>query len=56
MAKTEIGRGIVEIAGSQKAHGEGGVKFIDAARELLGLPANEDFYIGPDVRNRVLKT
>ena len=50
VAKTEIGRGIVEIAGSQKAHGEGGVKFIDAARELLGLPADEDFYIGPEVK------
>ena len=50
VAKTEIGRGIVEIAGSQKAHGEGGVKFIDAARELLGLPADEDFYVGPDVK------
>ena len=51
VAKTEIGRGIVEIAGSQKAHGEGGVKFLGAARELLGLPANEDFYIGPDVKD-----
>ncbi len=50
VAKTEIGRGIVEIAGSQKAHGEGGVKFIEAARELLNLPADEDFYIGPDVK------
>ena len=50
VAKTEIGRGIVEIAGSQKAHGEGGVKFIGAARELLGLPANEDFFIGPEVK------
>ena len=50
VAKTEIGRGIVEIAGSQKAHGEGGVKFLTAARELLGLPADENFYIGPDVK------
>ena len=51
VAKTEIGRGIVEIAGSQKAHGEGGVKFLTAARELLGLPADENFYIGPDVKD-----
>ena len=51
VAKTEIGRGVVEIAGTQKAHGEGGVKFIDAARELLGLPADENFYIGPDVQD-----
>ncbi len=33
MAKTIIGEGIPEVAGTQKAHGEGGAKFIDAARE-----------------------
>ncbi|MGE9296301.1 MAG: 1-deoxy-D-xylulose-5-phosphate synthase N-terminal domain-containing protein, partial [Puniceicoccales bacterium] len=36
--KTEIGRGIPEVAGTQKAHGEAGVKFIDEARKNLGLP------------------
>ncbi len=51
VAKTEIGRGIVEVAGSQKAHGEGGVKFLEAAREMLGLPADEDFHIGSDVKS-----
>ncbi len=50
VAKTEIGRGIAEVAGSQKAHGEGGVKFMDAARVFLGLPADENFYVSPEVR------
>ncbi len=50
IAKTEIGRGIAEIKGTQKAHGEGGAKYIEAARELLGLPADENFYVSPEVR------
>ncbi|BCM93799.1 transketolase [Abditibacteriota bacterium] len=50
IAKTEIGRGIAEIKGTQKAHGEAGAKFIDAARELLGLPADEHFYVSSEVR------
>jgi transketolase len=45
IAKTIIGRGIVEVQGTQKAHGEGGAKFVDAARALLGLPADEHFYV-----------
>ncbi|MCA9167437.1 MAG: transketolase [Planctomycetales bacterium] len=49
VAKTEIGRGIPEVAGTAKAHGEGGAKFADAARQGLGLPA-EHFYVGPEVR------
>ncbi|RYX82302.1 transketolase [bacterium] len=50
IAKTEIGRGIAEVKGTQKAHGEGGAKFIDAARTLLGLPADEHFFVSPEVR------
>lgn len=50
MLKTEIGRGIAEVAGSQKAHGEAGAKFVEAARELLGLPADENFYVSSEVR------
>ena len=49
IAKTEIGRGIAEIKGTQKAHGEAGAKFIEASRELLGLPADESFYVSPEV-------
>ena len=50
IAKTQIGRGIAEVQGTQKAHGEGGAKFVDAARQLLGLPADESFYVSPEVR------
>jgi len=49
IARTEIGRGIPEVAGTAKAHGEGGAKFADAARKGLGLPA-EHFYVSEEVR------
>ena len=48
IAKTLIGKGIPEVQGTQKAHGEGGAKFIEAARKGLGLPA-ETFYVAPEV-------
>lgn len=46
VAKTLIGKGIPEVAGTNKAHGEGGIKFADAARKGLGLP-EEKFYVDP---------
>jgi transketolase len=49
IAKTLIGKGIPEVAGTSKAHGEGGAKFADAARKTLGLP-EEHFYVSEDVR------
>ncbi len=49
IAKTLIGKSIPEVAGTQKAHGEGGAKFIDAARKNLGLP-EEHFFVSSDVR------
>ncbi len=49
IAKTLIGKGIPEVAGTAKAHGEGGAKFIDAARKALGLP-EEHFYVSPETR------
>lgn len=49
IAKTLIGKGIPEVAGTNKAHGEGGVKFADAARKGLGLP-EEKFYVDPKTR------
>jgi transketolase len=49
IAKTLIGKGIEEVAGTWKAHGEGGAKFADKARQGLGLPA-EPFYVSEDVR------
>ncbi len=49
VAKTVIGKGIPEVAGTSKAHGEGGVKFADAARKGLGLPEDK-FHVSPEVR------
>ncbi|MEX2382226.1 MAG: transketolase [Opitutales bacterium] len=47
-AKTEIGRGISEVAGTAKGHGEGGAKYADEARRLLGLP-EERFHVSEEV-------
>ncbi len=49
IARTLIGKGIPEIAGTAKAHGEAGAKFGTAARAALGLPA-EPYYVSPRVR------
>jgi transketolase len=49
IARTEIGRGVKEVAGTSKAHGEGGAKFADTARPALGLP-EETFYVSEEVR------
>ncbi|MDD2765243.1 MAG: transketolase [Opitutaceae bacterium] len=50
IAKTIIGKGIPEVQGTSKAHGEGGAKFADAARAGLGLPADQHFYVSDAVR------
>ncbi|PTY07207.1 transketolase [Opitutaceae bacterium EW11] len=50
VAKTQICRGIPEVAGTSKGHGEGGAKFADAARKGLGLPEGELFFVSEDVR------
>jgi transketolase len=49
IARTLVGKGIEEVAGTWKAHGEGGAKFADSARKSLGLP-EETFYVSEDVR------
>jgi transketolase len=49
IAHTLIGKGIPEVAGTSKAHGEGGAKFADAARKGLGLP-EEPYFVSDDVR------
>lgn len=46
IAKTLIGKSIPEVEGTNKAHGEAGVKFADSARKGLGLP-EEKFYVDP---------
>jgi transketolase len=50
MAKTIIGKGIPEVQGTNKAHGEAGVKYVDAARKGLGLP-DEHYFVSQDVRD-----
>ncbi len=50
VAKTLIGKGIPEVSGTAKAHGEGGAKFVDAARKGLGLPENEHFFVSAGTR------
>jgi transketolase len=51
VAKTVIGKGIAEVEGTAKGHGEGGAKFADAARQRLGLPADQHFFVSDEVRN-----
>ncbi len=48
IAKTMIGKGIPEVAGTAKGHGEGGAKFIESARAGLGLPVDEHFYVSAE--------
>ena len=49
IAKTVIAKGIPEVQGTNKGHGEGGAKFADAARAGLGLPADQHFHVTEDV-------
>lgn len=49
IAHTVAGKGIREVEGTSKAHGEAGVSFVDESRKALGLPA-EKFYVSEDVR------
>ena len=50
IAKTLIGKGIPEISGTNKAHGEAGVKYVEASRNAIGLP-DEQFYVSPETRS-----
>ena len=47
IAHTLIGKGIPEVAGTYKAHGEAGAKFVDAARKGLGLP-DEHYFVSKE--------
>lgn len=50
IAKTEIGRGIPEVAGTSAGHGEGGaIKHSENAHVVLGLPEDR-FYVSDEVR------
>ncbi|KAJ3216618.1 hypothetical protein HDU67_009225 [Dinochytrium kinnereticum] len=48
--KTIIGYGISEVAGTNKAHGEAGVKFVVESKQKLGIPANTNFYVSDRVK------
>jgi transketolase len=50
IAKTIIGKGIPEVAGTAKGHGEGGAKFVDSAKLGLGLPVDKHFYVSDEVK------
>jgi transketolase len=50
IAHTLVGKGIPEVAGTYKAHGEAGAKFVDASRKALGLP-DEHYFVSKDVYN-----
>ena len=49
IARTIIGKGIPEVQGTQKGHGEGGAKFSAEARAGLGLPADTHFFVSEEV-------
>lgn len=49
IAHTLIGKGVPEVAGTHKAHGEAGAKYVDAARKGLGLP-DEHYFVSDETR------
>jgi transketolase len=49
IARTLIGKGIAEVEGTQKAHGEGGAKFVGEAHAKLGLP-KEPYWVSDEVK------
>ena len=48
ICRTMIGKGIPQVEGTNKAHGEAGVKFADESRKGLGLP-EEKFFVSHEV-------
>ncbi len=54
IAKTIIGKGIPEVAGTAKGHGESGANFSESARAGLGLP-EELFYVSDEVQKHFEK-
>jgi transketolase len=54
IAHTLVGKGIPEIEGTAKAHGEAGAKFVDAGRKNLGLP-DEHYFVSKETREYFAK-
>jgi transketolase len=49
-AHTLIGKGVPEVQGTNKAHGEAGAKYVDASRKGLGLP-EEHYFVSKETYN-----
>jgi transketolase len=49
IAHTLIGKGVPEVEGTYKAHGEAGAPYVDAARKRLGLP-DEHYFVSEETR------
>jgi len=49
IAHTLIGKGVPEVEGTYKAHGEAGAPYVDAARKGLGLP-DEHYFVSKETR------
>ncbi|MDR2720703.1 MAG: transketolase [Puniceicoccales bacterium] len=50
IANTIIGDGVGEVAGTNRAHGEAGVRFVKSTKAKLGLP-DVNFYVSDRVKN-----
>src|SRR5438132_697654 len=54
IAHTLIGKGVPEVEGTYKAHGEAGAPYVDAARKGLGLP-DEHYFVSNETREYFAK-
>lgn len=54
IAHTLVGKGIPEVEGTAKAHGEAGAKFVDEDRRKLGLP-EERYFVSQETRDYFAK-
>eukprot|EP00979_Chaetoceros_neogracilis_P003659 scaffold652_cov188-Chaetoceros_neogracile.AAC.5 len=48
---TIIGKGMEETEGTNAAHGEAGVPYVDNAKKNIGLPADEKWYVSEGTRD-----
>jgi len=51
ICRTVIGKGIPDIGGTNAAHGEAGVKFVDASKAGLGLPEDDKWHVSDGTRS-----
>merc|ERR1711957_297160 len=47
---TIIGKGMEETEGTNAAHGETGIPYVDKAKKSIGLPEGEKWYVSEDTR------